>query len=40
MVDERRINREQYITKVANKLKSELQARGIAAEVSGRPKHI
>ena len=40
MVDERRINREQYISRVAEKLKGELQTRGIAAEVSGRPKHI
>ncbi len=40
LVDERRINREQYIVKVAEKLKKELQARGIIAEVSGRPKHI
>lgn len=40
LVDERRINREQYILKVAEKLKSELQARGIMAEVSGRPKNI
>ncbi|MFN8453175.1 MAG: GTP diphosphokinase [Anaerolineae bacterium] len=40
LVDERRINREQYIIKVAEKLKNELQARGITAEVSGRPKHI
>lgn len=40
MVDERRINREQYISRVADKLKSELRARGIEAEVSGRPKHI
>ncbi|MCL4296592.1 MAG: GTP diphosphokinase [Anaerolineae bacterium] len=40
MVDERRINREQYISRVADKLKAELRARGIEAEVSGRPKHI
>jgi GTP pyrophosphokinase len=40
MVDERRINREQYITDVAQKLKEELQKRGVEAEVSGRPKHI
>jgi GTP pyrophosphokinase len=40
MVDERRINRERYISEVAEKLKSELHKRGIEAEVSGRPKHI
>lgn len=40
LVDERRINREQYIARVAEKLKNELQARGITADVSGRSKHI
>ncbi len=40
MVDERRINREQYINRVAEKLKMELQLRGIEADVTGRPKHI
>jgi GTP pyrophosphokinase len=40
MVDERRLNRELYISRVANVLEEELQKRGIEAEVSGRPKHI
>lgn len=40
LVDERRINREQYISRVADKLKAELQAKGIVADVTGRPKHI
>jgi GTP pyrophosphokinase len=40
MVDERRINRERYITKVAKQLEVELRKQGIAAEVTGRPKHI
>lgn len=40
MIDERRINREQYISKVVEALKEELEQRGIKAEVSGRPKHI
>lgn len=40
MVDERRINREQYISRVAERLKAELRTKGIEAEVSGRPKHI
>lgn len=40
LVDERRINREQYITRMATKLKDELQTKGITAEVKGRPKHI
>ncbi len=40
MVDERRIDRERYISKVVNLLRDELKKRGIEAEVSGRPKHI
>jgi GTP pyrophosphokinase len=40
LVDERRINRELYIAKVADKLKSELLSKGIKADVTGRPKHI
>lgn len=40
MLDERRVNREQYIVDVVSQLKSELTAAGIAGEVSGRPKHI
>jgi GTP pyrophosphokinase len=40
LVDERRINREVYIAKVAEKLKNELKAKGISADVTGRPKHI
>ncbi|RME74072.1 MAG: GTP diphosphokinase [Chloroflexi bacterium] len=40
MVDERRISREQYIARVVDQLKAELDKRGIKAEVSGRPKHI
>jgi GTP pyrophosphokinase len=40
MVDERRINRERYISKVVNRLKAELRKRGIRAEITGRPKHI
>lgn len=39
-VDERRVDREKYINGVVNTLRKELAARGIAAEVSGRPKHI
>jgi GTP pyrophosphokinase len=40
MVDERRINRETYVTNVAENLKKELQNVGIKAKVTGRPKHI
>ena len=40
MVDERRINRERYISEMAQRLKEELKRRSIEAEVSGRPKHI
>lgn len=40
MVDERRIDRERYISKVVDLLRDELKKRGIEADVSGRPKHI
>lgn len=40
MVDERRINREKYVTEVAEQLKEVLEKRGIEADVTGRPKHI
>jgi len=40
MLDERRIDREQYIIDVLTQLKYELSQAGIKGEVSGRPKHI
>lgn len=40
MLDERRIDREQYIIDVVTQLKYELSQAGIKGEVSGRPKHI
>jgi len=40
MVDERRVNREKYVSEVAYQLKVELAKRDIHAEVTGRPKHI
>lgn len=40
MLDERRIDREQYITEVVAQLQQELVQAGIQGEVSGRPKHI
>lgn len=40
MVSERRIDREQYITRFVATLKAELARAGIEAEVKGRPKHI
>ncbi len=40
MVDERRINREKFITDVVDRLKAELVKNDIEADVSGRPKHI
>ncbi len=40
MLDERRVDREQYIVDVVSQLKSELAQVGIKGEVSGRPKHI
>ena len=40
MVDERRINREQYIAKIVEVLRVNLTKHGIEADISGRPKHI
>jgi GTP pyrophosphokinase len=40
MLDERRVDREQYIIDVVAQLKSELSQSGIKGEVTGRPKHI
>ena len=40
LLDERRVDREQYIDDVLAQLRQELQQAGIKAEVSGRPKHI
>ncbi|PKO50660.1 MAG: GTP pyrophosphokinase, partial [Betaproteobacteria bacterium HGW-Betaproteobacteria-20] len=40
MLDERRIDREQYIIDVVTQLKYELGQVGIKGDVSGRPKHI
>lgn len=40
LLDERRQDRERYIENVLATLKGELAAVGLAAEVSGRPKHI
>jgi GTP pyrophosphokinase len=39
-LDEKRADREAYITRVIRVLREQLAAGGIAAEVSGRPKHI
>ena len=40
LLDERRIDREQYIAEVVSRLKQALSQAGIPAEVTGRPKHI
>ena len=40
MLDERRVEREQYIAQAMATLARELAAAGVAGEVSGRPKHI
>ena len=40
LLDERRVDRERYIEEVIAQLKRKLDAAGIAAEVTGRPKHI
>jgi GTP pyrophosphokinase len=40
MLDERRVEREQFIARAIGRLESALEAAGIRAEVTGRPKHI
>ena len=40
MLDERRVERERFIEDTKVRLKAEMQAAGITAEVQGRPKHI
>ena len=40
LLDERRVDREQYIAAFLEVLKTELHKAGIAAQVTGRPKHI
>lgn len=40
MLDERRVEREQFIEEAIARLQSELAAAGVRAEVVGRPKHI
>ncbi len=40
LLDERRIDREQYIAEVLSQLKQMLGQAGLSAEVTGRPKHI
>jgi GTP pyrophosphokinase len=40
LLDERRLDRERYIGQVISLLRRELGAVGLAADVSGRPKHI
>jgi len=40
MLDERRVDREQYIIDVVTQLKNDLSQAGIKGDVSGRPKHI
>ncbi len=40
MLDERRLDRQSYIEDVLATLRRELKSAGVAAEVSGRPKHI
>lgn len=39
-LDEKRVEREQYMEQLRTRLESELRAQGITAEVHGRPKHI
>jgi GTP pyrophosphokinase len=40
LLDERRVDRERYISDVVSQLKQSLNEAGITAEVTGRPKHI
>lgn len=40
LLDERRVDREQYIAAVVSRLQQALSEAGIPAEVTGRPKHI
>ncbi|MGC2049332.1 MAG: HD domain-containing protein, partial [Gallionella sp.] len=40
LLDERRVDREQYISDVVSRLNQALSQAGIPAEVTGRPKHI
>jgi GTP pyrophosphokinase len=40
MLDEKRVEREGFITRAASALEAELRATGVRAEVLGRPKHI
>ena len=40
MLEEKRLGREQFVNSAIGRLKSELAAAGIKAEVTGRPKHI
>lgn len=40
LLDERRVDREQYINDVLVRLRQKLESAGIKGEVSGRPKHI
>jgi GTP pyrophosphokinase len=40
LLDEKRVERENYVTRLRERLESELRAQGIHAQVQGRPKHI
>ena len=40
LLDEKRIEREDYVSRLRERLEAELRAQGITAQVQGRPKHI
>ena len=40
LLDEKRIERESYMTQLSQRLQAELTAQGVRAQVQGRPKHI
>ncbi|HEX2544256.1 MAG TPA: HD domain-containing protein, partial [Ramlibacter sp.] len=39
-LDEKRVEREQYVEQLRRELEADLRAQGVAAQVHGRPKHI
>jgi GTP pyrophosphokinase len=40
LLDEKRVEREEYVERLRRRLESELRAQGVQAQVQGRPKHI
>ncbi|MBI5277031.1 MAG: bifunctional (p)ppGpp synthetase/guanosine-3',5'-bis(diphosphate) 3'-pyrophosphohydrolase [Burkholderiales bacterium] len=40
LLDEKRVEREEYVEEMRRRLQAELKSQGVSAEVQGRPKHI